>query len=158
GRRGLGARARLPVLRGGRRALADGVLAPAARGRQRRGAEQGAARGEVVDRLGLREAEAHQHPHRAHGRRGRRVREGLPRSARARGREAAPGPGRGDGLTSARVLVAEPLSESGLALLQSAGLGADVKTDLTREALLAAIAEYDGLVVRSATQVNKELL
>jgi D-3-phosphoglycerate dehydrogenase len=59
---------------------------------------------------------------------------------------------------SGRVLVAEPLSESGLQLLSRAGLTADVKTDLSREALLGAIGEYDGLVVRSATQVNRELL
>src|SRR5207244_11400925 len=55
-------------------------------------------------------------------------------------------------------LVAEPLSESGLALLARAGLAADVRTDLTREALLAAIGDYDALVVRSATQVDRELL
>ena len=58
----------------------------------------------------------------------------------------------------ARVLVAEPLSESGLQLLTRAGLAADVRTDLTREALLAGIGEYEGLIVRSATQVNRELL
>jgi len=58
----------------------------------------------------------------------------------------------------ARVLVAEPLSESGLAVLSAAGLAADVKTDLTREQLLAAIGAYDALVVRSATKVDRELL
>ncbi|HUM01562.1 MAG TPA: phosphoglycerate dehydrogenase [Thermoanaerobaculia bacterium] len=58
----------------------------------------------------------------------------------------------------ARVLVAEPLSESGLAVLSAAGLAADVKTDLTREQLLAAIGGYDALVVRSATKVDRELL
>jgi D-3-phosphoglycerate dehydrogenase len=57
-----------------------------------------------------------------------------------------------------RVLVAEPLSETGLAVLRTAGLAADVRTDLTREALLAAIPDYDALVVRSATQVDRELL
>jgi D-3-phosphoglycerate dehydrogenase len=59
---------------------------------------------------------------------------------------------------SARVLVAEPLSETGLAVLKEAGLVADLRTDLSREALLAAIGDYDALVVRSATQVNLELL
>jgi len=57
-----------------------------------------------------------------------------------------------------RVLVAEPLSETGLAVLKSAGLEADVRTDLAREALLAAIGSYDALVVRSATKVDRELL
>jgi D-3-phosphoglycerate dehydrogenase len=59
---------------------------------------------------------------------------------------------------TARVLVTEPLSESGLALLARAGLAADVRTDLNREALLAAIGDYDALVVRSATQVDRQLL
>ena len=58
----------------------------------------------------------------------------------------------------ARVLVAEPLSETGLAVLATAGLAADVRTDLTREQLLAAIGNYDALVVRSATKVDRELL
>ena len=57
-----------------------------------------------------------------------------------------------------RVLVAEPLSETGLAVFRAAGLAADVRTDLSRETLLAAIGEYDALVVRSATQVDRELL
>jgi D-3-phosphoglycerate dehydrogenase len=58
----------------------------------------------------------------------------------------------------ARVLVAEPLSESGVALLTKAGLAADVRTDLKRDELLNVIGDYDALVVRSATQVDKELL
>jgi D-3-phosphoglycerate dehydrogenase / 2-oxoglutarate reductase len=57
-----------------------------------------------------------------------------------------------------RVLIAEPLSETGLAVLATAGLSADVRTDLSREALLAVIGDYDALVVRSATQVDRELL
>src|SRR5262249_32473484 len=57
-----------------------------------------------------------------------------------------------------KVLVAEPLSETGLALLGDAGTVADVRTDLSREALLDAIPAYEALVVRSATQVDRELL
>ncbi|HSB36290.1 MAG TPA: phosphoglycerate dehydrogenase [Thermoanaerobaculia bacterium] len=57
-----------------------------------------------------------------------------------------------------RVLVAEPLSQTGLAVLATAGLAADVRTDLSREALVAAIGDYDALVVRSATKVDRELL
>jgi D-3-phosphoglycerate dehydrogenase len=57
-----------------------------------------------------------------------------------------------------RVLVAEPLSETGLSVLKAAGLEADVRTNLTREELLAAIGDYDALVVRSATKVDRELL
>jgi len=57
-----------------------------------------------------------------------------------------------------KVLVAEPLSETGLAVLAKAGLAGDVRTDLSRAALLEAIGDYDALVVRSATQVDRELL
>ena len=58
----------------------------------------------------------------------------------------------------ARVLVAEPLSGTGLAVLAAAGLAADVRTDLSREQLLSVIGGYDALVVRSATKVDRELL
>jgi D-3-phosphoglycerate dehydrogenase / 2-oxoglutarate reductase len=57
-----------------------------------------------------------------------------------------------------KVLVSEPLSETGLAVLAKAGFPCDVKTGLTREQLLAEIGGYDALVVRSATQVDRELL
>jgi len=62
------------------------------------------------------------------------------------------------GARGKKVLVAEPLSESGMALLSGAGLEADVRTDLSREALLETIGGYDGLIVRSATKVDRELL
>ena len=39
-----------------------------------------------------------------------------------------------------RVLIAEPLSETGLAVLAKAGLTADVRTDRSREALLTTRA------------------
>ena len=57
-----------------------------------------------------------------------------------------------------KVLVSEPLSETGLAVLARAGYPCDVKTGLSREELLAEIGGYDALVVRSATQVDRELL
>ena len=57
-----------------------------------------------------------------------------------------------------KVLVSEPLSETGLAVLARAGYPCDVKTGLSREELLATIGGYDALVVRSATQVDRELL
>jgi len=61
-------------------------------------------------------------------------------------------------LSAERVLIAEQLSRTGLAVLEKSGLSAEVRTDLSREALLAAIGDYDALVVRSATQVDRELL
>jgi D-3-phosphoglycerate dehydrogenase len=57
-----------------------------------------------------------------------------------------------------KVLISEPLSETGLEVLARAGYGADVRTGLTRGELLEAIGGYDALVVRSATQVDRELL
>ncbi|GAC1361511.1 MAG: phosphoglycerate dehydrogenase [Actinomycetota bacterium] len=55
-----------------------------------------------------------------------------------------------------RVLVSESLSEEGLAKLRTEAEVDDLK--LSREALLEAIGDYDALVVRSSTKVDKELL
>lgn len=55
-----------------------------------------------------------------------------------------------------RVLVSESLSEEGLEKLRT-----EVEVDdraLSREELLAAIGDYDALIVRSATKVDRELL
>jgi D-3-phosphoglycerate dehydrogenase len=56
-----------------------------------------------------------------------------------------------------RVLVTEPLSEPGLQILREAA-HVDVRPGLTPDDLAAVIGEYDGLVVRSATQVTAALL
>jgi D-3-phosphoglycerate dehydrogenase / 2-oxoglutarate reductase len=56
-----------------------------------------------------------------------------------------------------RILVAEPIAEEGLARLQAAA-HVDVCTGLDKAALLAALPEYDALVVRSATKVTEEVL
>ena len=63
-----------------------------------------------------------------------------------------------EGPAPKKVLVAEPLSETGLGVLARAGIAADVRTGLSRADLLAAVADADALVVRSATQVDRELL
>jgi D-3-phosphoglycerate dehydrogenase len=57
-----------------------------------------------------------------------------------------------------RVLVAEPIAEAGVAALRDAGFDVDVRTGLSPEELLEAIPAYDGLIVRSATQVTAEVL
>jgi D-3-phosphoglycerate dehydrogenase len=54
-----------------------------------------------------------------------------------------------------RVLVAEPLADEGLALLR-AEHEVDVRTDLTREQFLAALPDYDALIVRSQVKVDEE--
>jgi D-3-phosphoglycerate dehydrogenase len=56
-----------------------------------------------------------------------------------------------------RILVTEPIAEEGLARLREAA-DVDVSTDLDKAALLAALPQYDALVVRSATKVTEEVL
>ena len=56
-----------------------------------------------------------------------------------------------------RILVTEKIAPEGLAVLRQAA-EVDVRLDLDRDALLAAIRSYDALVVRSATKVNAELI
>jgi len=58
-----------------------------------------------------------------------------------------------------QVLVSDPISEEGLAILSSRpGIAVTVKTDHTPEELLGAIKAYEGLVVRSQTQVTAEVI
>jgi len=61
--------------------------------------------------------------------------------------------------TTFRVLVSDPVSEDGLrALLDDPSIDVVVKTDHTPEGLAEAIADYDGLVIRSQTKVTAEIL
>lgn len=58
-----------------------------------------------------------------------------------------------------KVLVSDVLSEEGLKVFNdSQELTVDVKTDLKPDALKEIIKDYDGLVVRSATKVTKEII
>lgn len=56
-----------------------------------------------------------------------------------------------------RILVTEKIAAEGLEVLKKAG-SVDVRLDLDKPALLAAIGEYDALVVRSATKVTAEVI
>ena len=58
----------------------------------------------------------------------------------------------------ARILVADPIAEQGVQRLASAGHHVDVKTGLKPDALESIIGEYEGLVVRSETQVTAQLI
>lgn len=60
-------------------------------------------------------------------------------------------------MTKMKVLVAEKVSEEGLKVLKNELEVVD-GLKMTREELLEAIPEFDALLVRSATQVDKELL
>ncbi|MDA0264545.1 MAG: phosphoglycerate dehydrogenase [Chloroflexi bacterium] len=56
-----------------------------------------------------------------------------------------------------KILVADPIGAEGVELLQTRAT-VDVKTGMKPEELLAVIADYDGLVVRSETKVTKEVI
>ncbi len=56
-----------------------------------------------------------------------------------------------------RILVVERVAEEGLALLR-AEHEVDVRLDLPREAFLAALPDYDGLLVRSQVKVDAEAI
>lgn len=57
-----------------------------------------------------------------------------------------------------RVLVADPLSEAGLALLRKRGLQVDVKTGLSEDELVKTVPPYDALIVRSQTKASRRVL
>jgi D-3-phosphoglycerate dehydrogenase len=57
-----------------------------------------------------------------------------------------------------RVLVCDKLDESGLELLRQAGMELDLREALKGDALLEAVRQADGIIVRSGTQINAEVL
>ena len=58
-----------------------------------------------------------------------------------------------------KVLVSDNLGEAGIKMFQEEeGIDVDVKTGLSSEELKGIIADYDGLVIRSATKVTEDLL
>jgi len=57
-----------------------------------------------------------------------------------------------------RIVIAEPFAESGIAVLREAGFRVDSYVGASRAELQAALADADGLIVRSETRVDRELL
>jgi D-3-phosphoglycerate dehydrogenase len=57
---------------------------------------------------------------------------------------------------TARILVADPIAEDGVARLRTAGQ-VDVATGLPKDELIARIGDYDALVVRSETKVTADV-
>ena len=57
-----------------------------------------------------------------------------------------------------KVLVAEKIGESGVESLRAAGLDVELGTSWDRAELERRIAEFDGILIRSATQVDADLL
>jgi len=56
-----------------------------------------------------------------------------------------------------KVLLTEPISDQGISLLRQE-VEVNVRCDLSREALLGCIGQYDGIIVRSGTKLDRELL
>jgi D-3-phosphoglycerate dehydrogenase len=58
-----------------------------------------------------------------------------------------------------KILISDALSEEGVKILSAVkDFQVDVKTDLKPEALKEIIKDYDALIVRSATKVNKDII
>jgi D-3-phosphoglycerate dehydrogenase len=67
--------------------------------------------------------------------------------------------GRGDQFMEIRVLVSDKFSEAGLEVLKNAkGVAYDYKPGLSAQDLGSIIGDYDGLLIRSNTTVNADLL
>lgn len=54
-----------------------------------------------------------------------------------------------------KVLVAEEIDQAGISVLKTRGFDVDVALNLDEEALVSRIGNYDGLIVRSHTQVTR---
>jgi D-3-phosphoglycerate dehydrogenase len=58
----------------------------------------------------------------------------------------------------AKVLISDKLSPAAVAIFRQRGVEVDMKTGLSPAELRAIIGDYDGLAIRSATKVTRELL
>jgi len=57
-----------------------------------------------------------------------------------------------------KVLISDALSPAAVQIFKDRGVEVDVKPGLTKDELLAIIADYDGLAIRSNTKVTAEVL
>lgn len=57
-----------------------------------------------------------------------------------------------------KVIVTEKIAEDGIEYLKEQGIEVDVKYGIPQQDLLEIIEQYDGIIVRSATKVNEELI
>ncbi|MEK6674527.1 MAG: phosphoglycerate dehydrogenase [Planctomycetota bacterium] len=60
--------------------------------------------------------------------------------------------------TSLRILVADKIAEPGLDQLRAAGIPFDVQTGLSPADLAVRIGQYDGVLIRSAVKITREVL
>ncbi len=61
-------------------------------------------------------------------------------------------------MTKPKVLISDKLSPRAKEIFEESGVQADVKVGLKPEELAAIIGEYDGLAIRSATKVTKDII
>ena len=61
-------------------------------------------------------------------------------------------------ISGRRVVIAEPFADSGIAVLRESGIEVDSQVGKPRDALIRALESADGLIVRSETRVDGELL
>ncbi len=57
-----------------------------------------------------------------------------------------------------KVLIADKLSPAAIAIFQERGLEFDNKPGMSKDELLACVYQYDGIAIRSATKITKEVL
>jgi D-3-phosphoglycerate dehydrogenase len=57
-----------------------------------------------------------------------------------------------------RIIVTERIADEGIQYLRQNGFEVDVKLGLSHKDLLGIIDQYDAIIVRSVTKVNKELV
>lgn len=57
-----------------------------------------------------------------------------------------------------KVLISDPIAPQGIEILKDAGFEVVEKTGLSSEELAKIISDYDGIIVRSATKVTKEVI
>ena len=57
-----------------------------------------------------------------------------------------------------KVLVSDPIAKEAIEILKKAGIEAVEQTGLSPDDLIKAIPEYDGIIVRSATKVTKDVI
>src|SRR5437763_7747169 len=64
----------------------------------------------------------------------------------------------GDASQPARVLIKEKIGESGVQLLRDAGFDLELGVDWSEEDLERRIGEFDGILIRSGTKLDAELI
>ena len=57
-----------------------------------------------------------------------------------------------------RILIADKLSPAAINIFKQRGVDVDVKTGLSKDELLKIVDQYDGIAIRSATKIDKDVV